>query len=109
MTTETITVGKYTFNIKDNILQTPDGMIYSRSFKIGGNYSDCVNVSITYDRYNNPVSAKIPTLIYDPECSLTAPLDKGEGTIIMIKTLFGALLVFSIWSIISYLFISFIY
>jgi hypothetical protein len=87
MTTETITVGKYTFNIKDNILQTPDGMIYSRSFKIGGNYSDCVNVSITYDRDNNPVSAKIPTLIYDPECSLTAPLDKGEGTIIMIKTL----------------------
>lgn len=84
---EIVNIGKYKFNITDNILKTPDGAVYSRNFKIGGKYSDCVNVSIAYDKYNNPVSAKIPTLVYDEECSTAAPLDRGEGTIIMIKTL----------------------
>lgn len=84
---EIINADKYRFNIKDNILHTREGNIYSRNFKIGGNYTDCVNVSITYDKFGKPISAKIPTLVYDEECSLSAPLDRGEGTIIMIKTL----------------------
>lgn len=87
MISETINIGKYSFNINDNILKTSEGIIYSRNFKIGGNYTDCVNVSISYDEYNNPISAKIPTVVYDEECSLKTPLDKGEGTILMIKTL----------------------
>lgn len=87
MTSESVNVGKYKFNIKDSISKTDEGIIYSRNFQIGGNYSDCVNVSITYDAHNNPISAKIPTLVYDEECSLAAPLNRGDGTIIMIKTL----------------------
>jgi hypothetical protein len=87
MTSEIINVGKYKFNIIDNSLKTSEGKIYSRNFKIGGNYSDCVNVSVSYDNYDNPISAKIVTLIHDEECSLSAGLDKGEGTILMIKTL----------------------
>jgi hypothetical protein len=87
MTSETINIGKYSFNINDNISKTQEGLIYSRNFQIGGKYADCVNVSISYDDYNIPISAKIPTLVYDEECSLTTPLDRGEGTILMIKTL----------------------
>jgi hypothetical protein len=87
MPTETVEIGKYKFNIRDNISKTSEGLIYSRSFKIGGGYADCVNVSISYDEQNKPISAKIPTLVYDEECSLSAPLDRGEGTIRMIKTL----------------------
>ena len=82
-----VNVGKYRFNIKENILRNRDGDIYCYNFQIGGNYADCVNVSVSYDAMGNPVSAKIPTLVYDSECSLTAPLDRGEGTIAMIKTI----------------------
>lgn len=87
MPNESIDIGKYKFNIEDNISRTQEGMIYSRNFKIGGNYNDCVNVSISYDKEGNPISAKIPTLVYDEECSSSTPLDRGEGTIVMIKTL----------------------
>jgi hypothetical protein len=34
-----------------------------------------------------PISAKIPTLVYNPDCSLTTPLKKSSGTITIIKTL----------------------
>ena len=87
MEIEIINIGKYKFNIQDNISKTAEGIIYSRNFKIGGNYSDCVNVSIAYNSNNKPVSAKIITLVYDEECSVSIPLDRGEGTIAMIKTL----------------------
>ncbi len=87
MTTETIIIGKYQFIIKDNISINEDGLVYNRNFKIGGDYEDCVNVSIKYDTNGKAISAKIPTLVYDEECSSGAPLDRGEGTIIMIKTL----------------------
>jgi hypothetical protein len=80
-----ITQGKYTFQITDNTLSLRD-QIYSRNFKIGGNYPDCVNVSITYQN-NLPVSASIPHVVYDPECSIHTPLDRGQGSVIMIKTL----------------------
>ena len=76
--------GKYTFEITDNTLLLRD-QIYSRNFKIGGK-SDCVNVSISY-KDNIPVSASIPHLLYEPECSMDIPLDRGHGSIIMIKTL----------------------
>ena len=87
MTSETINIGKYSFNINDNISKTQEGLIYSRNFQIGGKYSDCVNVSIKYGSNGKAISAKIPTLVYNEDCSLTTPLDRGEGTVLMIKTL----------------------
>lgn len=80
-----INKGKYKFQITDNTLEAR-GQIYSRNFKVGGNYADCVNVSISY-KNNNPDAASIPHIIYDPDCSIDNPLDHGQGSIIMIKTL----------------------
>jgi hypothetical protein len=76
---------KYTFQITDNTLLYGD-QIYSRNFKIGGSTSECVNISISY-KNNAPVSAYIPYVAYDPECSINMPLDSGRGTIVMMKTL----------------------
>jgi hypothetical protein len=45
-------------------------------------------VSISYDSKNEPISASIPHIMYDEECSIDVPLDRGEGSIKMIKTLF---------------------
>lgn len=82
-----VTIGSYKFQIIDNILFSRDKTeIYSRNFKIGGSYPDCVNISIIYEN-NKPVEASIPFLLSDPECSFTRPLEKGNGAIIMIKTL----------------------
>jgi len=81
-----IPVGPYTFTIIDRT-NTHKGNIISRNFKIGGDYSDCVNVSILYDDHNHPISGKIQTIVYDKECSKEVPLERGEGSITMIKTL----------------------
>jgi hypothetical protein len=81
----TVKSGKYTFQITDNTLLLRD-QIYSRNFKIGGKSSDCVHVSISY-KDNVPVSASIPHLLYEPECSMETPLDRGQGSVAMIKTL----------------------
>jgi hypothetical protein len=80
-----VSVGKYRFKIIDNTLSYND-QIYSRNFKIGGNVSDCVNISIQYIN-NKPISAYIPHIMYDPECSMDVILEKGKGTLIMVKTL----------------------
>lgn len=77
--------GKFSFQIIDNTLSA-NGQIYCRNFKIGGNNTDCVNVSIKY-KQNQPVSAYIPYIVYDPTCSINVQLDRGQGSIIMIKTL----------------------
>lgn len=82
-----ITSGPYKFQIIDNSLFSRDGSeIYSRNFKIGGTYPDCVNISIIYEN-NKPVDATMPILLSDPGCSFDRPLEKGGGAIIMIKTL----------------------
>jgi hypothetical protein len=82
-----ITSPPYKFQILDNTLFSRDKTeIYSRSFKIGGTYPDCVNISVIY-KNNKPVDASMPTLLSDPECSFIRPLEKGSGAIIMIKTL----------------------
>lgn len=86
METIDINVGKYKFKIIDNTLLSRDQIIYSRNFKIGGNISDCVNISIRYIQ-GKPVSAYIPHIIYDPDCSIDIPLENGKGTISMVKTL----------------------
>jgi len=87
MISTVINVGKNSFVIKDNSLYNSEGELYSRNFQIGGHYSDCVNVSVSYTDNSKPNNAKISTIVYDEECSLKAPLLRGEGTIIMIKTL----------------------
>jgi hypothetical protein len=80
-----INVGKYKFQIIDNTLSVGQ-QIYCRNFKIGGNHPDCVNVSITYSQ-NQPISASIPHILYDPDCSINIPLDRGQCSVVMIKTL----------------------
>jgi hypothetical protein len=84
-TITTIDVGKYKFQIIDNTSISSEGIIYSRSFKIGGKHADCVNVSINYSE-NIPISAYIPHAMFDEECTLNIPLERG-GSVIMIKTL----------------------
>lgn len=81
-----IPVDPYHFTIIDRT-HTHKGNIISRNFKIGGDYSDCVNVSIQYDDHSHPISGKIQTIVYDEECSKEVPLQRGEGSITMIKTL----------------------
>ena len=77
--------GKYTFFITKNI-ETWNDVITGINYKIGGNIRDCVNISVQFDN-NVAVSASIPHAMYDEECSLYEPLGRGEGSIIMIKTL----------------------
>ena len=84
--TTTVKVGKYTFKIIDNTLSHV-GQIYSRNFKIGGNQTDCINVSILYNQ-NQPIAAVIPHIMYDADCSMDPPpFDHSECSVIMIKTL----------------------
>lgn len=82
-----VNVDKYTFQITDNTLSARE-QIYCRNFKIGGNNIDCINVSISYNNKNEPISASIPHIMYDEDCSIAVQLDRGEGSIKMIKTLF---------------------
>ena len=64
METETIIQsGKYKFKIVDKISTYKD-IIYVRNIKIGGNYSDCVNISISYSE-DIPISSNIPMHVYD--------------------------------------------
>jgi hypothetical protein len=82
-----VTSGPYKFQIIDNTLYSRDNtQIYSRSFKIGGTYPDCVNISVIYEN-NKPMYASMPSILSDPDCLFIRPLDNGSGTIIMTKTL----------------------
>jgi hypothetical protein len=83
---ERLILNLHGYKIIDNTLSIRE-QIYCRNFKIGGNHPDCVNVSIKYNQ-NQPVSASMPHIMYDQDCSIDIPLDRGEGSILMIKTLF---------------------
>lgn len=75
--------GKYTFEITsspDSWNGKTTGVV---NYKIGGNIPDCVNISVELD--NN--SASMPHAMFDEECSLHEPLGRGEGSVIMIRTL----------------------
>jgi hypothetical protein len=80
-----IKVGKYTFKIIENKLQY-NGNIFAHTFKIGGDYEDCVNLSYTY-KNGKPISAKLPYLMYEPECTVGSELEKGVGSEVLIKTI----------------------
>ena len=82
-----VSVGKYRFNIIDNTTEF-GGRIICRNFKMGSDqYPDCVNVSISYNMDNRPMKAHIPTLTSHPRCAKDNNLDKGEGSVLMIKEL----------------------
>ena len=80
------TTGKYKFQITDNTLSTRE-QIYCRKVIISDNNSHYINVSISYSK-NEPISASITKIMYDEECSNDTPLDRDEGSITMITTLF---------------------
>ena len=110
--TEIVKSGKHAFKITRNIMMR-DETIVSHTYKIGGEYADCITIAYVY-KNNKPVQAKIPHLLYgvvptplmasmlplstpsgvlnfgtcltEPECSLGAFLEKGSGTEHIIKT-----------------------
>lgn len=81
---EIVQSGKYYFKITRNI-RTYEGVTIIHTYKIGGDYQDCVNISYIYEN-NIPVRVKIPHLLYEPECSMGTTLERGGGTEVMIKT-----------------------
>ncbi len=85
MEEEIIKDGKYTFKIKTNIMRYGD-RILSHTITIGGDYGECATVSYTY-MANKPVSASLPHLLYEPECTIGSDLERSGGTVQMIKTL----------------------
>lgn len=83
---EIIKINGYTFKITETKMIYGGDRIISHTFKIGGDYDNCIGVSYTYNN-NKPVSAKIPHALYEPECSIGSNLEKGIGTVLMMKTL----------------------
>jgi len=81
----TLNFGKYTFQITDNVLSVKQH-IYCRKIMINGNNLDSISVSISYHE-NLPKSASICNNVHKPEYSTEIHLDRGEGSITMIKTL----------------------
>ena len=83
--------GKYTFIIKETMYDR-DGLLLYTTIKMGGDYADCVNVSIVY-KDNKPVYAKMPHVMYDEECAYNEHsntkiiLQKGNGSKIMMQTI----------------------
>jgi hypothetical protein len=77
--------GDTQFNISETTMKYGD-TIFNKSFKLGGDYNNCMTISIQYNN-GNPISAKIPYIEYEPECSIGSDLKKGSGTINMVKTL----------------------
>jgi len=76
---EIIKKGKYTFRLKKNIQEFRERILI-HTYKIGGDYDDCINISYIYNNNNKPIKAKIPHLLYEPECSVSSNLDRGGGT-----------------------------
>jgi hypothetical protein len=72
-----IKVGKYTFVITETV-DSWNGIITNINYKIGGNIRDCVNISVQFEN-NKAVSASMPYIMYDEECSLYEPLGRGDG------------------------------
>lgn len=82
--TETyIKIPPYTFAVKSTpseYNQIPIGL----TFRFGGEYK-CITISYRFES-GFPVSASIPLLSYEPECSVGVSLEKGVGTELLIKT-----------------------
>ena len=72
---EIIKSGKYEFQIIPNIL-IYENRILTRTYRIGGDYDDCINISYTY-KDSTPIKAYISG----------SSLEKGSETEIMIKAM----------------------
>jgi hypothetical protein len=79
---EIIKSGKYKFKVTRNIQMYRD-QILIHTYKVGGDFSDCVNISYFYED-NKPVRVTV-YLLYEPECFVGSTLDSGGGTELMIK------------------------
>lgn len=75
--------GKYIFNVKREIMEY-NNTVFARTYQIGGDYSNCVNISYKYSN-NAPISVSIPHLLSEPECTIGSNLERGSGTEKMIK------------------------
>ena len=124
-TTLQVKAGKYTFVIKETSYERDGEILFTtlhlctfktptcrrfmgakvgslcafqmrKGVKMGGDYQDCINVSIDY-RNNKPISAKMPHIMYDEECAYNEPpttsttnktlLEKGNGSKIMLQSI----------------------
>jgi hypothetical protein len=83
--TYNITANGKQFRVKETIMKYGD-RILSHTFKLGGDYDDCVNVTLFYEN-DQPIHGKIPYIEHDEKCAIGSTLDRGSGTILMIKTL----------------------
>ena len=83
-TSEIVNAGRYRFKITKNIMKHGDRII-NHTYKIGGDYEECIGISYTYSN-NIPVSVSLPYLLYEPECSIGSDLQRGIGTELIIKT-----------------------
>lgn len=81
---EIIEIDKYKFFIQRRIETYRDEIII-HTYKVGGNYKDCITISYRY-KESKPVQATIPHLLYEPECAVDTFLEKGSGTEILIKS-----------------------
>lgn len=82
---ELIKDDKYIFKIKNEIMRYGD-RIMSHTITIGGDYDKCVTVSYKYNGIK-PISASLPYLLYEPECTIGSDLERSGGTVQMIKKL----------------------
>ena len=83
-TSDIIDIGRYRFKVIKNIIKHNDILI-SHTYKVGGDYADCINVSYKYSN-NVPISVSMPHLLYEPECAIGSILEKGTGTELLIKS-----------------------
>ncbi len=83
-TTDIIKVGKYEFEITENI-NYYEGELYYKTYKIKGNVKDCIGIAVNYLYQQQKPSANFINLAYDEKCSKSVDLDKGDGSRIMVK------------------------
>lgn len=84
-TSTEVTAGGKRFRIIEKIIEY-DGIIRSHTFKLGGDYQDCVNANISYQN-GIPIHGKLIHAEYDSSCALGTILNRGIGSVLMIKTL----------------------
>jgi len=76
--------GKNTFALKSKTHMRDKDILYT-TLQVGGDYLDCVNVTILYNN-NIPVSAKMPHVMYDEHCVINGKMQHGDGSKDMIQT-----------------------
>jgi hypothetical protein len=85
MEQEIIKIDKYIFRIKSEYMKYGDYTI-GLVITIGGDYDKCASVSYSFNN-NKAISACLPHLLYEPECTIGSDLEKSGGTVKMIKAL----------------------